>query len=112
MRRNRSRYPPTPARRDRHRRASQSRGRHLESARHDRDGSSWTSYPHGYRSVPTHLTDRAPPLYTPASDRERDVRWGVMADGSRRRGIVLGAIAAVVITVIYVMLRQRNVPDL
>jgi competence protein ComEA len=35
-----------------------------------------------------------------------------MADGSRRRGIVLGAIAAVVITVIYVMLRQRNVPDL
>src|SRR3954468_9724456 len=36
----------------------------------------------------------------------------VMADGSRRRGIVLSAIAAVVIATIYVVLRQRQMPDL
>lgn len=35
-----------------------------------------------------------------------------MADGSPRRGILLSAAAAVVIAVIYVVLRQRHTPDL
>jgi competence protein ComEA len=32
--------------------------------------------------------------------------------GSRRRGLILSAVAALVIAAIYVLLRQRNVPDL
>lgn len=35
-----------------------------------------------------------------------------VTEGSRKRGVVLGAVAAVVIAVIYVMLRQRHMPDL
>jgi competence protein ComEA len=35
-----------------------------------------------------------------------------MAGGGRRRGILLSAVAALVIAVIYVVLRQRNTPDL
>lgn len=32
--------------------------------------------------------------------------------GSRRRGLVISAVAALVVTVLYVLLRQRSVPDL
>ncbi len=32
--------------------------------------------------------------------------------GSRRRGLILSAVAALVVAAIYVLLRQRNVPDL
>lgn len=35
-----------------------------------------------------------------------------MARGSRRRGILLSAVAALVIAVLYVMIRQRNMPEL
>lgn len=35
-----------------------------------------------------------------------------MAGGGRRRGILLSAAAAIVIAIIYVLLRQRNAPDL
>lgn len=35
-----------------------------------------------------------------------------MANGSRARGIALSAVAAIVIAVIYVVLRQRHTPDL